>query len=34
MNRVGRDHDEMLEKVLQICRQANLKHNKDKCLFS
>ena len=29
----GSDHDKMLKKVLQICRQSNLKLNKDKCLF-
>ena len=28
-----KDHDETLEKVLEICVQANLKLNKDKCLF-
>ena len=29
----GKDHSDTLEKVLWICRQANLKLNKDKCLF-
>ena len=29
----GKDHAETLDKVLQICRQANLKLNRDKCLF-
>ena len=29
----SRSHNEMLEKVLQICRQVNLKLNKDICLF-
>ena len=29
----GREHDEMLEKVLWICRQLNLKLCKDKSLF-
>ena len=29
----GKDHDEMLQKVLQICRQVKLKLNKDKCHF-
>ena len=29
----GKDHDEMLQQVLQICRQVNLKHNKDICYF-
>ena len=29
----GKDDDETLEKVLQMCRQANLKQNKDKCHF-
>ena len=29
---MGRDHDATLNKVLRICRQANLKLNKDKCL--
>ena len=26
-----KDHDVMLQQVLQICRQVNLKLNKDKC---
>ena len=31
---LGRDHDAtLIIKVLRICRQANLKLNKDKCLF-
>ena len=30
---LGRDHGTTLHKVLQICRQANLNLNKDKCLF-
>ena len=29
----GKDHDETLWQVLQICRQVNLKLNKDKCHF-
>ena len=29
----GKDHDEMLWQVLQICRQVSLKLNKDKCHF-
>ena len=29
----GRDHDKMMEKVLCIYRQENLKLNKDKSLF-
>ena len=29
----GKDQDEMLPQVLQICRQVNLKLNKDKCCF-
>ena len=29
----GRDHYATLYKILRICRQANLKHNKDKCHF-
>ena len=29
----GKDHDEMLWKVLQICKQVNLKLNEDKCHF-
>ena len=29
----GRDHDTMLDKVLRICRQENLKLDKGKCLF-
>ena len=28
----GKDHNKTLEKGLQICRQANLKLNKDKCI--
>ena len=28
-----RDHDATLDKVLKICRQVNLKLNKDRCLF-
>ena len=32
-NGMGRDHDDTLDKVLRICRQAKLKLNKDKCLF-
>ena len=27
----GKDHNEMLKQVLQICRHVNLKFNKDKC---
>ena len=30
---MGRDHDATLISVLRICRQVNLKLNKDKCLF-
>ena len=29
----GKDHNETLEKVLWVCRQVNLKFNKNKCLF-
>ena len=29
----GKDQDETLRRVLQICRQVNLKLNKDKCHF-
>ena len=29
----GKDHYEMLEKVLWICRQAKLRPNKEKYLF-
>ena len=29
----GQDYDETVEKILWLCRQANLKLNKDKCLF-
>ena len=29
----GKGHDETVDKVLQVCRQANLKLHKDKCLF-
>ena len=29
----SRDHDEMVQKVLQKCREVNLKLNKDKCHF-
>ena len=32
-NDISREHDATLSKVLRICRQANLKLNKDKCLF-
>ena len=31
---LGKDYDVTLDKVLRICRQANLKSNKDKFLFS
>ena len=30
---LGRDHNMTLDNVLRISRQANLKLNKDKCLF-
>ena len=29
----GRDHDDIVQKVLQRCRKVNLKINKDKCHF-
>ena len=29
----GKDYDEMLQQVLQICRHVNIKLNKDKCHF-
>ena len=29
----GKDHDDILWRVLQICKQVNLKLNKDKCHF-
>ena len=32
-NEQARNHDAMLENVLRICRQENVKLNKDKCLF-
>ena len=32
-DREDKDHDDTLQKVLQICRQVNLKLNKDKCHF-
>ena len=32
-DRDGKDHDEMLQQVLQICRQVNFKLNKGKCHF-
>ena len=32
-NEQSKDHDEILENVLKVCSQANLKLNKDKCLF-
>ena len=32
-NKQGRDHDETLGKVLQICGKANAKPDKDKYLF-
>ena len=30
----SRDHDKRLKQVLHRCRRANLKINKEKCLFS
>ena len=27
----GRDQDKIMEKVLRVCRQANLKFNNNKC---
>ena len=32
-DRDGKDHDATLQRVLHICRQVNLKLNKDKCCF-
>ena len=32
-NKQDKDHDETLDKVLRVCKQANLKLNKGKCLF-
>ena len=32
-DRDGEDHDDTLQRVLQTCRQVNLKLNKDKCHF-
>ena len=32
-NKQGKDHDETLDKELGVCRQANLRLNKDKGLF-
>ena len=32
-DKVGRNHDATLDKVLRICRQVNLKLNRDKFLF-
>ena len=29
----GKDHNETLQRVVQICRQVNLKLNKDKCHY-
>ena len=29
----GKDHDEMLQQVIQTCRYVNVKLNKDKCCF-
>ena len=29
----GKDYDETLDKVLLVCKQANLKLNKGKCIF-
>ena len=29
----GKDHGQTSEKILWVCRQANLKLNKDECLF-
>ena len=31
IDKQGKDHDETSDKVLQVCRQAHLKLNKDKC---
>ena len=33
LDELGRDHDATLDEVLRIYRQADLKFNKDKCLF-
>ena len=33
VNEQDKDHDATLDRVLRVCRQANLKLNKDKCLF-
>ena len=30
---LGRDYNATLDKVLRICREANMKLNKDKCIF-
>ena len=30
---LGRDHNATIDTVLRICRKANLKRNRDKCLF-
>ena len=32
-DRDGKDHDDTLQSVLQICRQVNIKLNKGKCHF-
>ena len=32
-NEQDTDHDATLDKVLRICRQANMKLSKEKCLF-
>ena len=32
-NNIGRGHNHTIDEVLRICRQANLKLNKDQCLF-
>ena len=32
-DRNGKDHDDILQRVLQVRRQVNLKLNKDKCHF-
>ena len=32
-DRDGKDHDDTLQQILQVCQQVNLKLNKDKCHF-
>ena len=33
LDELGRDHNETVDKVLQTCREVNLKFNKENCHF-